>query len=361
MEARDDRAGKQLACPRCRKPVQVPAPAARPVAPIAPKPMAVATASAPLVATPVAPSALVPARPTAARKKVILFGTLSAFVLIFFAVFFMIRQISEPADQPTKAAASTKAESEEELSPVPPDPVQAVRWRNLDELVAALKSKDADTRYQAALELNKHKTVDKAALPPLVAMLQDRSDTNVALQMRKIAARSLGKMGPDAAPAMPQLSAALGDRNGDVRSLAIDSLGMIGRPAMAPITDALRSQDGDVQMKAAAILAGFGKDSTPALATLLFFCEQADADRRVILCGYIVKIDPANQEVLKFLLGSLNDSTDNNRRLAWLALKEMGPNAESAKVQLYESYEKESNKEVKDAADAAYRRITKQE
>jgi HEAT repeat protein len=369
IEAREDRVGKKQMCPKCKKAARIPAsarpaaPEARPAAPIAAKPLAVATAAAPPVATPVATPFVPKAAAGNARRKVLVYAGVSIGILLFFATFFAIRSIYDPPppEKITKADPKKHGEEPEELRPVPPDPVKQPKFRNLDELMVALKSKEANTRYQAALEINRQSKVDKAALGPLVAMATDKTDSNQTLQMRKIAIRALGKMGPEAASAIPQLTATLGDANADIRSLSIDALGMIGRPAMAQITDALRSSDGDVQMKAAAILAGFGKDASQSVATLLFFCEQADTDRRSVLCGYIVKIDPANQEALKFLLGCLQDASDNNRRLAWLALKEMGTHAESAKVQLYESYEKENNAEVRKVAEDAYRRITKQE
>jgi HEAT repeat protein len=74
----------------------------------------------------------------------------------------------------------------------------------------------------------------------------------------------------------------------------------------------------------------------------------------------VVKIDPAQTEVIKYLLDALNDSNDNTRRQAWIAVGLMGPNAKSAENQLYDAYNNEPNKDVKDIADMAYRKVTGQ-
>jgi HEAT repeat protein len=75
--------------------------------------------------------------------------------------------------------------------------------------------------------------IGPAAIPALKTALQDENP-----QVRRQAARALGKMGPDAEPAVPELTAAMNDTDAMVREAAAQALGKIG-PAAAPAIPAL--------------------------------------------------------------------------------------------------------------------------
>jgi HEAT repeat protein len=75
--------------------------------------------------------------------------------------------------------------------------------------------------------------IGPAAIPSLKTALADPNP-----QVRRQAARALGKMGPEAAPSVAELTATLNDPDPTVRDAAIRALGQIG-PASAPAINAL--------------------------------------------------------------------------------------------------------------------------
>lgn len=106
-----------------------------------------------------------------------------------------------------------------------------------------------------------------ASLLPCAAALaqqdpvKDVQELMVTLKSEKVAeraaaARILGELGPAAKEAVPDLQAALGDADKDVRRCAARALGDIGRaskPAVAALGKTLK--DGDAQVRQAAAYA----------------------------------------------------------------------------------------------------------
>jgi hypothetical protein len=356
METRDDRAGRKLACPKCRKAITVPSP----------RPMAIPV-SAPMARPVAAPMAVpVPGRmaaPPATRSglpmgKLLVLGGAFVLLLLAAAVYAIVQNVTggstEVATQPTRPIVAPPPPEEEIKQPSTPS------LRNSDELIAGLSHKSMDIRTKAAQELSKTTRIDKSAAKPLAALLQEPGDGAGAVELRKLAARCLAKLGADAEPVVPQLTAALSDPNKEVRLYALDALGKVGKGGMGAVMDALRVKDPAVQVRAATILGSYGPDANSAVATLLSVMAEADRDRRVQIAVPLVKIDPAQTGVIKYLLDALNDSNDNTRRQAWVAVGIMGPNAKSAENQLFDAYNNEPNQEVKNVADDAYRKVTGQ-
>jgi HEAT repeat protein len=89
------------------------------------------------------------------------------------------------------------------------------------------------------------------SVPSLVKTLKEDKDPN----MRYWAAESLGKFGPEAAPAVPDLVAALKDESAMVRMGAAYALGEIGSAdAVPPLQDATKDSDKQVRDAAASAL-----------------------------------------------------------------------------------------------------------
>ena len=119
-----------------------------------------------------------------------------------------------------------------------------------------------------------------------------------------------------------------------------------------------RMKDPAVQVRAATILGSYGSDANSAVATLLSVMAEADrpprANRRALVKS--ARPDRSDQVPAR----RVNDSNDNTRRQAWVAVGIMGPNAKSAENQLFDAYNNEPNQEVKNVADDAYRKVTGQ-
>jgi hypothetical protein len=296
--------------------------------------------------------------PRGSRKVLFLFG-LIVLLILGGAGYAIVQSIM--GDKPTaKNTREEPAPAKVAVSEEVPQPPATINFGNKDDLIAGLKHKDGTVRYKALLELSKLSKIDAAAAKPLATLLQDTADHTAALEMRKLAARCLGKLGADAEPVLPQLIIALNDESKEVALLSLEAIGKVGKPGIPPLTDALRHKEPAVRAKAGMILGGYGADAAVAMPTLLQLLAEANNDDRAQLAVQIVRIDPAQKEVIKYLLASIIDGNDNNRLLAFQAFALMGPNAESVKIEVYDAFEKEANKQVKDAAEDAYRKITGQ-
>jgi hypothetical protein len=113
----------------------------------------------------------------------------------------------------------------------------------LPALVAALDDPDPGVRYGAAMALHKVE-VPPAAIPGLVRALKDQSmyyhggiDSANDGSLRAAAAYALGRLGPQAREATPDLTGLLGDKALNARWAAAWSLGEIGPDAKAAIPE----------------------------------------------------------------------------------------------------------------------------
>lgn len=340
MEAPENKAGAAVSCPRCKKPLRIPA-AAKPVKPT---PVVPAVAAAAATAGP-SPSPVVKLNP-----KLLAAGAGGLVLLVVLVI--GVRMFSSGGTKKTSRPLNELGEvAQAPIRPAREAPVESSEPNIVDDLA----SPEFDTRLRAALALDKQDKVSKAAIKPLIALLQDRTDTNSAVMLRKIAARSLGKIGPEAKPAIEQLRIALGDPNLEVRFASLEALGKMGTDGIAPIIDTLG--DAKLQLKACEVLSRFGAEAGSAVPTMVEVMRNVDIDVRVQVASYIVKVDRANAAVLPVLIKGLKDSNDTIRRTAVLALGVMGPNAKSAENELYDVATMDLNEDIKDLANDAYRKI----
>src|SRR5262249_37321244 len=89
---------------------------------------------------------------------------------------------------------------------------------------------------------------------------------------RRLAAEALGKMGPDAAAAIPELAAVLRDKQRPVVEAAMEALARIGPKSVPALADALKDNDEAVRLAALETiryLGSAGKGAVPALAGAL--------------------------------------------------------------------------------------------
>ncbi|MCZ6572066.1 MAG: HEAT repeat domain-containing protein [Planctomycetota bacterium] len=101
-------------------------------------------------------------------------------------------------------------------------------------LRGALQSEDDELRWGAAITLARLAEPNARDLAGALASEQ--------LLTRTQAAHALRAMGPDAAPALPELTAALGDKDRDVRKSVLGALGAMGA-AGAPAAEAVVNMD----------------------------------------------------------------------------------------------------------------------
>ena len=104
-------------------------------------------------------------------------------------------------------------------------------------------------------------------VPGLIKMLQEDSDPD----MRYTAAKTLGYYGPEAQPAVPQLSAAMKDPSAMVRmgaAYALAEIGLNAKAAVPALKMALKDKDADVRAAAIYAISLVGPSDPTVLAVV---------------------------------------------------------------------------------------------
>ena len=231
----------------------------------------------------------------------------------------------------------------------------------VSQLAAALNSKQPRLRNAAVRGLIDLKPAPEAVLPATTAALHD-ADEGVAAdalqvlavlgkpaipalvdalkreELRPMAARILGHMGPGAKAASPALSEiARTDKNVPARCEALLALGTIGADAAEAIpaaAEALRDPDDDVCYAACYALGKIGKPAIAVASTLRQKCGDANGSAALAAAWAIARIDPDSPETARVsvpvLIKGLADSEPRLRAEAASSLQFLGPLAKDA-------------------------------
>jgi len=112
---------------------------------------------------------------------------------------------------------------------------------HLPKVIAGLRSEDWQERFDAAFAIAQMGNLAKAAVPALIEVLADPD-----VLLRKMASVAMGAIGPDARPAVPNLTnALLHDEEPSVRRLAAMSLSQVGAPEAIPALEQASEEDDD--------------------------------------------------------------------------------------------------------------------
>jgi HEAT repeat protein len=196
----------------------------------------------------------------------------------------------------------------------------------IDAVVARLKDKDKDVRATTADALKDVRPVPKIVIDGLIEALDDKEGL-----VQAHAARTLGKYGSEAVPAVPALTRMLRDRNAypypdghpypglsrPVAEMAARALGQIGapaKPALPALLDTIRDRSATFE------------DIGIARSNEIARAEAAEAAAR---------IDPGNDELVRVLNESLTADASIREGVAW-ALAIVGTRATPAHTRLVE-------------------------
>lgn len=139
--------------------------------------------------------------------------------------------------------------------------------RSLEDLVAALGDTDANTRREAAYQLDQMGSAAKDAVPALIKALGDREQ-----QVWSYAVNALSRIGPDAKEAIPALVKDLDGKSRQVWYRSAYALGRIG-PAAIPALVATLADGSETRRSGAAKALGWAGaaagESIPALLKAL--------------------------------------------------------------------------------------------
>jgi HEAT repeat protein len=194
--------------------------------------------------------------------------------------------------------------------------------QDFEALSRALKHKNPEVRIRAVGALAR----GEVSRPVLTALLPALGDTE--LRIRQLAIQTLGKAGPDdKALVYPLLMEALKDKDQVIRSASLAALEKIGPPEVTKVPDlaaALGNPQAEVRVYAAQALYQLGveaKGAVPALAEAL-----RDSDRGVVqlAAAALGKIGPEAKPAVPGLIQVAQHTDEGLRRPAVIALAKIG-------------------------------------
>ena len=172
-------------------------------------------------------------------------------------------------------------------------------------LIEALKVPDNDVRVNVIWALGKIGPQARAAVPELMEALGDKD-----WKVRFPAAWALGRIGPDAVETIPSLIHALGDRKVDVRREAVQALGWIGSQAnevVPALIGSLKDPDADIRFKAALTLGEFGSMAKAAVPALIDALDDPDELVRRFVPQALGGIGPDAKDAVPALILGFKD------------------------------------------------------
>ncbi len=188
---------------------------------------------------------------------------------------------------------------------------------DVETCLGELRSGDSGGRWQAVSCLAPYVKNEPRARQAVLRALRDPS-----VDVREVAASSLGAAGKEAIPA---LVAALGDQGGVVREAA-RSLGQIGADAIPAVTAALLDRRSSKRrVGAVSALAAIGP---PALPTLIDVLE--DPTLRVLAADAIAEMGPPAAPAVPALAAALETSNPPTRGWILRAISAVGHEAGAA-------------------------------
>lgn len=219
-------------------------------------------------------------------------------------------------------------------------------------LIQLLGSREAPVRWQSADILGKIGPEATAATPQLINATKD-SDPHV----RNVAAQALGDLGVRDREVIAALREMLSTPE---KLVAIQSLAKLGGPALESVVPELvpllADSDPTVRWNAARTLGQIGPTAAPAVPSLIRALKDADPIVREQSAEALGKIGPAAAAAVPDLIGVLSDEAVKVRRDAVRSLGQIGPAAKTA-LPAIEKLHNDPEPMVREAAVTAKRRI----
>ncbi len=224
-----------------------------------------------------------------------------------------------------------------------------------------LKSKEALYRADAATTLGLIGSRATAALDDLIESLKDPSND---ADLRARCCFALGKLGPEAAPAVRELATLVKNGGGVLGEQAAFALYSIGPKAVGSVQElatALRDRNLRLRALAAVALAAIGDGARPAIPALIAALEDNDdVNIRIPIVQALWAVDRQHAPLaLPVLLDTIQDTTQltNVRIIAVNVLAGMETAAKAARPSLLRIHVDEGDEALKAAALAAAERI----
>lgn len=203
-----------------------------------------------------------------------------------------------------------------------PATLQAVDKADVPRLIKQLGDKDVVLRRQAAELLSRLGPDAKPATDALMKALRD----NDAFVVR-FAAKAIGGIGPDAKQAIPTLATLLRHGSTEISDAAAEALGQMGPDAVEPLIAALKENDIYVKQQAVRALRKLGPDAAPAVPELIESYKGLPmrpglvrrnvnaAELRIAIVQTFGEIGPGAKAAVLVLRETLNDQQVRDRGL----------------------------------------------
>jgi len=172
-----------------------------------------------------------------------------------------------------------------------------------------------------------NKQLLRKVIPRLVDEIVDEDPI-----VRTAAARALGDLEPHPEIVLPEMKRVLAGAEPEVLHRAMDALASIGPKAVPRLINALKYEQ--VDEKVASILGRMGPEAAPAVPELTELLERDDADARSEALFALAAIGPPAKSAVPEMTEALDDPDMNVRYAAAYALGSVGPEAMSAKPAL---------------------------
>ena len=226
-------------------------------------------------------------------------------------------------------------------------PIQeaAAQEKDVQTLIQDLNHDDKRIRRDAAMYLSELAGNTSDVVDAIPALVKALGDSEQQVWFHSITA--LSKLGPDAAPAIPELINDLREmRRRSVNAKWYRSaytLGQIGEAAVEPLLEACNNSRSSVRAGAAKAMEWIPEASAQTVPVLIKLLEDDDEDVREIAAESLsVLPEPA----LKLLAQTIHHESGETRKVAYIALGRVGLRAKPASMELLEHIQSEDDSEL---------------